>query len=345
MQFNPDQLTASASLNRLRVEGDGKKIPAEIAGKTGFELCSARALAAMIRRSAPALELQGNIGAEDHELIRRFDNCFAADAPRVRDAAQEVARELARNMAFIVLAAKRRIAAENLDEWERGYWAHWQMISTVVFGGGIMAGNLGSTFSKTVSEQWNNFDFHAVKFLTDPRPGRITVDGLLTSLPSREGKFLTLDFGGTFVKRALSICEPGVPPIVHELEKIPVPRDVASPTDDEAGGKIVFDFMSQTIASTWRQHPASVPWIPVSLAAYVIDGHPCSQGGGYTAMRHVTHNVQSALSQDVAKRVAKDLNIQLMHDGTAAALKYAGSPNLAVIMMGTALGVGFAPGH
>jgi hypothetical protein len=32
-----------------------------------------------------------------------------------------------------------------------------------------------------------------------------------------------------------------------------------------------------------------------------------------------------------------------MHDGTSAAAAYAGAPHAAVIMMGTAMGIGFPP--
>jgi hypothetical protein len=343
MRFEPNQLTGDASLNRLRVLVDGHKIPPEIAGKTGLELCSARALAAMIRARAQALALQAHIGAQDHELILRFNDCFAATTSHVRDAAQDVARNLARNMAFIVLAAKHKISTQNLDEWQRGYWGHWQSISTVVFGGGIVAGNLGRTFSNAVQQQWDNQRLPPLRFLVDPRPGQITLDGLISTLHGREGKFLALDFGGTFVKQAVAVCHPAATPIIHELPKIPVPREIASPTDDQPGGKLVFEFLAQTITAACHQHTPSPALIPISLATYVIDGHLQPQGGGYYAMRHIAENVQTALSHEVGQRIGKEATIRLMHDGTAAAMKYAGYPNLAVIMMGTALGIGLAP--
>jgi hypothetical protein len=343
MRFDPQQLTAAASLNRLRVEMDGAKIPPEITGKSGFELCSGKALAGIIRRRAGALGFEHGITADDRELIRRFDDCLTTAAPNTHAAAMVVVRELARNMAFIVLTARRRSQAANLDEWDRGYWQHWQKITTIVFGGGIVAGNVGREFAKAVCEQWAQLGLPSVNFLVDPRAGRITIDGLASALKDRKGQFLLFDFGGSFVKRGLAEPSSGTMPIVQQLEKVSVPPEVANPSDDAAGGKSVLEFMVQTIVATWLQYQVPVTILPVGLAAYLVDGHPCVQGGGYTAMHHVTENVQTNLSQEIGRRINQDVNVRLVHDGTAAAMKYCGSQNLAVIMMGTALGVGFAP--
>jgi hypothetical protein len=41
--------------------------------------------------------------------------------------------------------------------------------------------------------------------------------------------------------------------------------------------------------------------------------------------------------------VAQPIQIELLHDGQAAALPYAGKPHQAVMTFGTALGIGFPP--
>ena len=51
--------------------------------------------------------------------------------------------------------------------------------------------------------------------------------------------------------------------------------------------------------------------------------------------------VAAELSRQVSTALDTSIRITLLHDGTAAAAAYAGQQSAAVIMMGTALGVGF----
>jgi hypothetical protein len=74
------------------------------------------------------------------------------------------------------------------------------------------------------------------------------------------------------------------------------------------------------------------------------DGQPYQrQGGAYTGLRLISPHVQRALSEAVGAQLGLPIAIRLLHDGTAAAANFAGQPHTAVILLGTALGVGFAP--
>jgi hypothetical protein len=62
---------------------------------------------------------------------------------------------------------------------------------------------------------------------------------------------------------------------------------------------------------------------------------------GYARLHAFTANLGDWLGARVAERTGRPCRVQVLHDGTAAAQACAGSDNAAVIMLGTALGVGF----
>ena len=68
-----------------------------------------------------------------------------------------------------------------------------------------------------------------------------------------------------------------------------------------------------------------------------------AQGGAYYQLRHITDHLQTALAQRVSDRLGEPIEVLLLHDGTAAATAYAGMEDTAVVMLGTALGIGFPP--
>jgi len=106
--------------------------------------------------------------------------------------------------------------------------------------------------------------------------------------------------------------------------------------------------MVDVVADTWQATRTSgltpAPVMVASIASYVVDGQPAAYDRGiYAQLRALSDNLGRWLSQNVGDRVGHSLGIDLIHDGTAAARPYAGTAHAAVIMLGTALGVGFPP--
>ena len=58
-------------------------------------------------------------------------------------------------------------------------------------------------------------------------------------------------------------------------------------------------------------------------------------------MNALGDDVRPLIEAAFAARTGRRLPVQLIHDGTAAAALHAGQPDTAVIVAGTALGVGF----
>jgi len=104
--------------------------------------------------------------------------------------------------------------------------------------------------------------------------------------------------------------------------------------------------MIDVVADTWQATRTSglAPVMVASIASYVVDGQPAAYDRGVYAQLHtISDNLGRWLSQHVGERVERPVEIGLLHDGTAAARTYAGTAHAAVIMLGTALGVGFPP--
>jgi hypothetical protein len=104
--------------------------------------------------------------------------------------------------------------------------------------------------------------------------------------------------------------------------------------------------VTETIAVTLEQCKVEdhVPAtdIMISIAAYVQGGRLLGNGI-YAQMHFLADDIRPVLARAVFDRTGQPVRIHLIHDGTAAAAVHAGERNSAVIIVGTALGVGFPP--
>ena len=60
-------------------------------------------------------------------------------------------------------------------------------------------------------------------------------------------------------------------------------------------------------------------------------------------MSLLSDDVRVLLEKELWERASINAKIHMIHDGTAAAALHAGEINTAVLVLGTAIGVGFAP--
>src|SRR5262249_25005571 len=108
------------------------------------------------------------------------------------------------------------------------------------------------------------------------------------------------------------------------------------------------DRMVSMLVETWRGAAVPdgtlAPLLVASIASYVRDGQPLPrQDGLYAHLYRLYSNAARCLSLRVSRQLGPPLNFAPIHDGTAAAQAQAAATASAVIMLGTALGVGFVP--
>ena len=355
--LDPARLTPTASLNRVRiVDLPGLPLDPDVRGRTGYELLSAQALAAAIRPHAAALALTAKEQPDDTLLLPAFDRSLASHDPAVRAVARDLARRFGRSLGYLLLTLRRGdlVNRQARGEWDDTYWSHWAGIRVIWLGGGLVRGRLGRHLRRSAT------DLLAASGASDLAP-RISAHPALLPLigaaraipPSAHRAALVLDFGSGAVKRALARYDAaGALAALHPFPSLPAPQlagdNTSAPTPDQARALAVE--MARVIASSWREasiiHPdhSLTPHISVSLAAYVRDGHPLPrQGSAYSALHALPENAASALSRRVSALVDRPLEVSLLHDGSAAACARAGASHAAVILLGTALGVGFVP--
>jgi hypothetical protein len=347
--FNPDRLSPSASLNRVRiVDLPGVALEASVKGKTAYELLSAQALTDYVREHAAALGLDAGLSGAA-ALPVAFDRRFEADSKAIRGAAEEAARHFGRRLGYLILALKRGDAANRQarEEWDDTYWAHWASIREIWLGGGLVSGHLGERlrqYAQAVLAEAGTLD---CALHLSPYSSALPLVGAARCFPPDSQAGLVFDFGHSYIKRACALYESGTLVALRLLS--PLATGWTEPAEDPADQSWRWaERMVNVVADTWQAVRTSglapAPLMAASIASYVVEGQPAAYDRGiYAQLRAISDNLGRWLSQHAGERVGHPVEISLLHDGTAAARTYAGTARAAVIMLGTALGVGFPP--
>jgi hypothetical protein len=359
--FDPAHLTPSASLNRARIADLPGLIPdPDVRGRTGYELLGAHALTTAIGTQAAALGLASACN-DPTTVLPAFDHCLGAPDPAIRTAALALSRHFGRSLGYLLLMLRQGDAVNRLarDDWDDTWWEYWSAVRTIWLGGGIVSGLLGAhlrAHASAVLEEHGSVGGGPALYLSD-FASALPLIGAARSLPfssttaSTEAA-IVLDFGSTSIKRARATYTQGALAAVCLLPPLPATQltpepQAGTPSVMGPGHRLVAQ-MAGLVADTWhataRLDLPLTPHVVASLASYVRDGHPLPrQGGAYTNLSALPQPAAGVLSQLLADRIGHEVALTLLHDGTAAARTYAGTPHAAVLMLGTGLGIGFPP--
>lgn len=338
----------SPSTNQVRiVDLPGVSLPADVKGKLAFDLLSADALRARIRRRAADLDLVPDSPA----LLHDFNRCFTAVYARQRALAEAIAAEYGRCLGYVLLTLKRGDAVNRAarPDWGPAHWAFWHTIDTVYLGGGLVAGELGPHTARQAQAVMQEAGYPDYAVYLSPRAGDLTILGTASYALPNAGRVLLFDFGHSHVKRALAENGGGTAVNIRCLPSLEAPcheflagnTTAVSPEQQAA-------WMLEVLAGTWaevaQQGPAPEPTLFVSVACYLRDGHPLpGQMGCYGRLQTLTDNLQAYLTICLCERLEQPVQVRLFHDASAAAAVYAGTAKSAVLMLGTAVGTGFPP--
>ena len=369
--LDPARLTPVASLNRVRfVELPGLALPTDMVGRTAYELLSARALADLARPYAGALELAEGEAAEGPSIFESLDRGFGDESSPAHAAADLVARRFGERLGWLIVTLRRGDAVSRAarPDWDDSYWRHWAGITTVYLAGGIPSGRIGPRLAEQASSILATVGLAACSVRVAPWPAILPLIGA-ASLPLSIGMGLpgwlgggacsttiVLDFGQSLVKRGCAEYEPGARDQARSLSRLrvfpPVPARWSVLPSDPASmaehAERLGNSMVTTMVETWRAAQAITgdvsETIVASFASYIRDGQPLArQGGPYAELKALSDNLERRLSDRVSQDIGCSLTVRLLHDGSAAAQALAGEEHAAVMMLGTALGVGFPP--
>ncbi len=258
---------------------------------------------------------------------------------------------MGRNLGHVLLALHRgdQVNRDARADWTAADWERWAAIRHVVLAGGLTSGQLGATILDAARGWLESAGYGgAITVDLSPYGSDAPLLGAARYLPPDAGRVLCCDFGHTSVKRALLTVR-GDAIVAHEdLPPVPVIGDWHLHPDPDlvAAGRQYAAFVVDALCDAHGRASASGVVLGhdmmLCMAAYV-DGGRLLGNGTYATMSRLAPDVRPYLAEAVAQRTGMRYRIRLIHDGTAAAATLAGEPQAAVIALGTALGVGFAP--
>ena|SRR5579859_7202228 len=340
MPLDTANLTPAASLNRVPfVPLPGLPFPAEYTDKSAFDLLSSQALAARVQRHGQQLCLELEDGRDP---LLAFDRCFLSGDLAVRQLAEQIAESIGQALGYLVLTLKRGddISRAKRPEWDDSYWAQWGQVNQVWLGGGTVSGLLGQRLAKHAQNFINASGSLPCRVAVSPYKNLMPLFGLARYMPLGTLSALVFDCGASSTKRAAVQYRESCLSKLRAYPSIPMPYGAFSP-DSLGQATIILEHLLDVIC---RTHGAvsgdAIDTIGLCLACYLQHGQPFDKGC-YGSLRLVSDDLQCLLVAELTRRLKKTIRVILMHDGTAAAAAHAGKPQAAVVMLGTALGLGF----
>jgi hypothetical protein len=335
-----------------------------VRGHTACDLLSTEALVRYAREKAPALGVPAEWLSDDHSvpvrvgLPRLVADRLESPCAEERAAAAAIGRRLGRNLGHILLVLHRGDAVNRLAraEWHDGDWDRWAAVRCVWLGGGLVTGLLGELVAREARHYLGETgQAGQITIEVSERPDAMGLLGASRFLPADTRQALSLDCGSTLVKRACVTLIGGCLVDVQSYQPLPVPWDLTGPDHfpgpgdmpaRRALGRRVLAFVSEVIAQTLAESEsdghAQGSEVMLSVATYVRGGRLLGSGP-YAQMGCLARDVRPLLAEATSQLTGRSLSIHPIHDGTAAAALHAGTPNAVVLVLGTALAVGFPP--
>jgi len=344
------------SVNRVKIiDLPGLPVDDEVRGQMAYHLLSSLAVTRYAREQAGALQLSPAFAQDTTqtrlELPRFVDGCLSSPHESIRVAARAIGERLGRNLGYISLTLRRGDAVNRAarPDWTTEDWEHWAKIKRVWLGGGLMSGALGELIVRSARDCLAEYGYAGQPQVErSPYGEMMAVLGAGRYLPPSTHAALCLDFGQTTIKRACLEFEDGMivrvrrfESLAREVDKLPT---TATPGPD-AGHKVL-EVMAGAITRTLEETIASgiTPDadLMLSVAAYVQGGRLLGNGL-YAGLNALAEDARPLLADAIHAQTGQVMRVHLIHDGTAACTPYAGIQNAAVIVVGTALGIGFPP--
>lgn len=285
-------------------------------GRAARDVLGAPALAVLAREAG--LRPDGPVRSY---LDRRLDDGDPAAAA--------VAGEFGRRLGTL-LAALRAGDRAVRAEWEHpSWWDRWAAATTIRLGGGLA----GGAFGALVADRAGGLVGPGCRITVAPDPANLPLLGAAHTSRRPSGPAVVLDFGHSWVKRAVAGWDGGRLTGLRQGEPVPAP-------DEDAAGPEVAESVARTMRAAREEAGDPAGPVVASMAAYVLDGRPVRTPlGTYARLADVDADVPGWLAARVG------VPVTLLHDGTAAAHAVPPDPRSIVVLLGTSLGVGFPHQH
>lgn len=229
----------------------------------------------------------------------------------------EAARRIAALLAALVVDDSDDGLGVDPTPWRLDYLAHWREVDLVWLGGGSVA-RFGHALATATDRALASFGSD-LRVRVHDQPTLLPLIGAARTLVGEHRAAVVLDFGHTSVKRALVRYAPdGTLTELDVLEPVGVDLSVSD-------GQEILRFLERVIGDTAVECPAAGA-VRASIAASLTSAGIATDSRSYYA----------AIGTSPLPP-----NATFVHDGTAAALAVEPANMVAVVTLGTGIGIGF----
>lgn len=344
-----EYVTSLCSVNRgiisyIPVEG----LADDIIGKSANQIFSAKLITQEIKETA---EKKGvDISAYSYSNLPKFlDDATYSDNIVEKLMADSIVRKYGIRLGVILLTLKQghpKNRATRYD-WNDSHWDYWANLKTVILTGGLSGGLLGRRLKEHILYVFDMAGETPYNIMLFDNGSHIGTMGCAKLLPENSDYAAVLDFGQTNLKRCIIKKKNGD---ISEFQKLTTKPSMHmeldtsdSPENCERAIEL-HRYLANVVADTCKEALNSgglCSDVIISIANYVVDNKLYRDRGGYAKLFNLTEEYGSLLSHDVSSILHRQVNIRLLHDGTAIGLYFSDVPRSICLSLGTAFGVGF----
>jgi hypothetical protein len=226
------------------------------------------------------------------------------------------------------------------SDWGETYWTYWASIRQVWLGGGLIQGQLGQRAVSVAQQLIRDAGINSLELSRASFPASLPLLGVARYAPAAAQAVVVVDCGSTSIKCARAILVDGV---ITELRDLTATPSLCRDWIQEPGQATAFgDRLLAVLEDAYQRRLPCDPLLLIIMANYVQDGR-VAERGCYGLLRPLADRVDLYFAQQLSQRVGHPGQVAMFHDGTAAAAVFAGTVHSAVLMLGTAVGLGFPP--
>lgn len=318
----------------------------DIKGKKVKEIFSTKVIIDYIKANEKRLEIHNDTPMENLPMVLEDRMKGSGESQRC---AMEIALKFGNRLGIILLTLKQgRIGnRQAFKAWSNKHWDYWRNIENVILVGGLANGYLGEKIIEQAKIPFENAKEKPYNIVRFENASHVGVMGCSKLIKSKNGLHIVLDLGQTGIKRTIVKMNNGeIGDTVH-LKTLPskyMDIEIADEKEKNVQALELHKYIVGIIADTYNSAAELGKVgseIIVSIANYTIGGKLNTQRGGYSKLGLLYPNYAECLSEDVSGRLKRQVNVKLIHDGTAVALYFSGYKNAVCMTMGTFFGIGF----
>ncbi|MBQ2687799.1 MAG: hypothetical protein IJF52_04145 [Clostridia bacterium] len=325
-----------------------KGIADDIIGKSANQVFSAGLISKEIKELAQKRGV--DISAyTDQNLPKFLDDATYSENIMEKTMADAIVRKYGTRLGVILLTLKQghpKNRAVRYD-WTDVHWDYWANLKTVILTGGLSGGLLGRRLKEQILYVFDMAGETPYNIMLFDNGSHIGTMGCAKLLPKSCDSAAVLDFGQTNLKRSIIKKKDGD---ISEFIKLPtkpsmhMELDTSSSPENCARAIELHRYLANVVADTCKEALNSgrlCEKVIISIANYTVDNKLYKDRGGYAKLFNLSEEYGSLLSHDVSSILHRQIEVRLLHDGTAIGLYFSDVPSSICLSLGTAFGVGF----